>query len=326
VPYITADYAASKTTGSIEEWLAANGNINATVSQLITDVQTVIPDFFAASKSIGYTQYFNLASGFALLGEMQLWNNDYSSAIESLTSAIKTSGVRFILDSDLQTSKWVNIFKGDETANDEIMTKILFNKAEKQENDLLSLFSSLSPNIFELQPTDAIQSALQGTNRYSGTFKIFGEVGKYTRNISDPYISDMPVILYRAADVHLMLAEAYTNQGDIKIALELINQGSDSLFTPASMGIRGRVGLTSITVSGVDLQDSIKNMEDMIITERGNELAFEGKRYFDLLRIAKRRNDPEYLSDRVSLRFDDPDTISIRAYFAKSDNWYLPFK
>ncbi|MCF8378954.1 MAG: RagB/SusD family nutrient uptake outer membrane protein [Bacteroidales bacterium] len=325
IPYLTIDYTASGASISIKDWLAANGGVNATVDQLILDVQSIIPDFYPASQSISSTQYFNLASAYALIGEMQLWNNDYSAAIESLTSSVQTSTSRFILDADLKTTKWANIFKGDETANDEILTKILFNKAEKQENDFLTLFSDLSPNIIELEPTAAILSVLEGTYRYSGTF-YSNEVSKYTRTATDPYTSDMPVILYRAADIHLMLAEAYNNLGYVEVALDLINNGSDSLFTPASMGVRGRLSLPSLTVSGVDLQDSIKNMEDLIIEERGHEMAFEGKRYFDLLRIARRRNDPNYLSDHIQLRFDNPDTTNIKNFFANQDNWYLPFE
>lgn len=325
VPYLTKDYTASGGSGSIEEWLAANGSTSVNLAQLMSDVEAVIPDYFPASQSIAYTQYFNLASAYALLGEMELWDNDYAAAIESLTSSIKTSSSRFILDADLKTTKWLNIFKGDETANDEIMTKILFNKAEKQENGLLPLFSDLSPNVMKLQPTNKIISDLAGTNRYSGTFSSTGGIIKYTRTASDPYTSDMPVLLYRAADVHLMLAEAYTNLGFFKLALDLVNNGSDSLFTPASMGIRGRLSLTPLTINGTDLQDSIINMENLIIEEKGHEMAFEGKRYFDLLRIAKRRNDPDYLSNHILTRFDNPDTTNIKYFFQNQENWYLPF-
>jgi starch-binding outer membrane protein, SusD/RagB family len=50
--------------------------------------------------------------------------------------------------------------------------------------------------------------------------------------------------------------------------------------------------------------DSITNLiEDYIIAERALELAFEGKRWFDLVRVAERRNDPAYLADKVAAKF-----------------------
>jgi tetratricopeptide (TPR) repeat protein len=324
VPYLTGEYAAEGSRQSIDAWLEDNATGLVTVAQLIADTEEILSDF--NPSAISATQYFNLASANALLGEMHLWENQYEEAVESLLASVRTSSNRFILDSDLQTTKWANIFKGDETANDEIMTKILFNKTEKQENDLVPVFSGVSPNTRQLQPTAAILTAITGTHRFAGTFKNSAEVGKYTRTATNPYLSDMPVILYRAADVHLMLAEAYANMGEIKIALDLLNNGSDSLFTPASMGIRGRLSLSSVALTGTSAQDSIVKMENLIITERGREMAFEGKRYFDLLRIAKRRNNPDFLSDHVMLRFADPDTLFIRTFFNNPANWYLPFE
>jgi hypothetical protein len=47
-------------------------------------------------------------------------------------------------------------------------------------------------------------------------------------------------------------------------------------------------------------------IEDLIIDERTLELAFEGKRWFDLVRIAERRNDPAYLTNKVAAKFSDP--------------------
>ncbi len=47
-----------------------------------------------------------------------------------------------------------------------------------------------------------------------------------------------------------------------------------------------------------------KMVEDLIMVERSMELAFEGKRWFDLVRVAKRRG-PAYLADKISSKFFD---------------------
>ena len=66
-------------------------------------------------------------------------------------------------------------------------------------------------------------------------------------------------------------------------------------------------------------------IEDLIIQERAMELAFEGKRWFDLVRIANRRGEPAYLADKVAAKFEDPATAEyIRTKLMDPANWYLP--
>jgi len=71
-----------------------------------------------------------------------------------------------------------------------------------------------------------------------------------------------------------------------------------------------------------DVQDAV---EDIIIDEMGLELAFEGTRFFDLSRVARRRNDPTYLAKRVAARSGQTD-MTLYNYLSQSEkNWYLPF-
>jgi hypothetical protein len=66
-------------------------------------------------------------------------------------------------------------------------------------------------------------------------------------------------------------------------------------------------------------------IEDLIMQERSLELAFEGKRWFDLVRIANRRGDPAYLADKVAAKFEDPSTAEqVRNKLMDPNNWYLP--
>ena len=68
-------------------------------------------------------------------------------------------------------------------------------------------------------------------------------------------------------------------------------------------------------------QDDVvqKCVEDLIVDEEAMELAFEGTRFFDLMRVAHRRSDPDYLASRVSRR--DP---SLRGKLQNPKNWYFP--
>ena len=68
------------------------------------------------------------------------------------------------------------------------------------------------------------------------------------------------------------------------------------------------------------------NIEDLIMQERQLELAFEGKRWFDLMRVARRRNDNAYLANKVAAKFDDPvKAEEVRQRLLNEENWYLPF-
>jgi hypothetical protein len=65
-------------------------------------------------------------------------------------------------------------------------------------------------------------------------------------------------------------------------------------------------------------------IEDLIIAERSLELAYEGKRWFDLVRVAERRGDPAFLADKVAAKFEGtPDYNTIHAKLMNPDNWYL---
>lgn len=66
-------------------------------------------------------------------------------------------------------------------------------------------------------------------------------------------------------------------------------------------------------------------VENLIIDEMALEGAFEGYRFFDLMRVALRRNSPEYLADPISRRNGEVDE-TLRNLLMTPDNWYLPLK
>ncbi|MBA4300410.1 MAG: RagB/SusD family nutrient uptake outer membrane protein [Cyclobacterium sp.] len=72
--------------------------------------------------------------------------------------------------------------------------------------------------------------------------------------------------VYRYAEVLLLMAEALNEQGKTAAAIPLLNQ------------VRARAGLAAITAS------SQANVREAIFKERRVELAFENKRWFDIMR------------------------------------------
>ena len=84
-------------------------------------------------------------------------------------------------------------------------------------------------------------------------------------------------IFYRYADILLMKAEACIYSGRGQDALDLITE------------IRTRANALPDTEQSPSVDD-VNGLTDYLVAERAREFAFEGKRWYDLLRNAKRNN------------------------------------
>jgi hypothetical protein len=111
-----------------------------------------------------------------------------------------------------------------------------------------------------------------------------------------------------------------------------------------NQGIRGRAGLKEVPIDSAryfnmsvpaprPLTDAegLKNaVEDIIIAEDALELAYEGERWPDLLRVAIRRNNPAFIADKIYNKLLKSGLSSGAASQARaklmSKNWFLPFK
>jgi hypothetical protein len=167
--------------------------------------------------------------------------------------------------------------------------------------------------------------------------------------------------LYRAATLHLRYAEAANRDGRRKLAFALMNQGIGTTYNNSAIsdktnlmntlfdvypynfdarngdnpsfraswyrntGIRGRAYLQNTPVVG----DSTIAIENSLIQEAGLELAYEGQRWGDLLRVALRRNDPNFIADKVYAKLrkaNNPNAEAVKAKLMDKNNWFLPFK
>ncbi len=82
---------------------------------------------------------------------------------------------------------------------------------------------------------------------------------------------------------------------------------------------------SAITDSLQHLQYQMERVEDLIMDEEALEFAFEGHRYYDLMRVAMRRGDPAYLADKVARRSGSRDE-RLYNHLKTESNWYLPFE
>jgi hypothetical protein len=120
------------------------------------------------------------------------------------------------------------------------------------------------------------------------------------------------VIIYKTHNYTLQVAEAYNRLGMSDKAITLVNE------VRLSLGIRP-VGLTA--------NASMEEVEDMIMKERCMEMAFENQAWYDLVRVAKRRNDPNYLIEKVVANTPPDRRDFVRANLEKhADTWWqLPY-
>jgi hypothetical protein len=65
-------------------------------------------------------------------------------------------------------------------------------------------------------------------------------------------------------------------------------------------------------------------VEDLIIDEMALELAFEGTRFSDLYRVAKRRSNPDYLAKHVAKRHTGEIDPKLRSRLGNMSSWFLP--
>lgn len=65
-----------------------------------------------------------------------------------------------------------------------------------------------------------------------------------------------------------------------------------------------------------------RKVEDMLVDEQALELAFEGYRYYDLMRVAMRRNDNSYLAEKIAMRNGTLDA-ALKAKLEDRNNWFI---
>jgi len=120
-------------------------------------------------------------------------------------------------------------------------------------------------------------------------------------------------IIYRLSDVILMKAEALIEmETDYEEAIRLINM----TYTRAN-------NLSNVNELKLSNYNSKVEMEKLLMRERQRELMFEGKRWFDLLRLARRENSPSPLMNYVIKKFSGNTSIQSSKMMVM-DALYLP--
>ena len=142
-------------------------------------------------------------------------------------------------------------------------------------------------------------------------------LSKTLRSESEAYAN---WIIYRLSDMLLIKAEALIERGqgdDFDKAFALI----DIVNKRANDAVGGT---RSSTLKKTDYIDSKAAMEDLLIAERQREFLFEGKRWYDLVRLARRDGKNTRLVNLVTRKYQE-NVNALKIKLADPNIIYFPY-
>jgi len=107
------------------------------------------------------------------------------------------------------------------------------------------------------------------------------------------------------------------------LALQTFNGITTQAYT--MKGTRARVGVAPLAIERPNDNDVIKQVDKLILQEAAMETAFEGRRWSDIVRIAKRYpEDPDFLAEIVSKKYPANLRTSMTARLKNPASWHFP--
>jgi starch-binding outer membrane protein, SusD/RagB family len=104
--------------------------------------------------------------------------------------------------------------------------------------------------------------------------------------------------------------------------LLIMNGAYGSDFTH---GTRYRVRAAPLRLDPASNESMIKQVDRLILEEKALEASFEGMRWFDLVRFAKRYNDPSILANAVAKKYPPNQQAAIIARLSNKNYWSFPY-
>lgn len=316
VPYVTQpssndriDFFVEKTNG--EEILAAvKADLNA-VRNLMPEHPTTEMSKSRATKGAAN----------ALLADICLWQFEYDQCIEYIDEVEKS--LEYFLVPSLE---WYgNYNPGFSLEN---IFEIYYSKPEALPNSFaLKTYSSTrgrapffaSDYAVEVLGPDLDQAGeeIRGEGSLSDNniddyqiWKYIGELPDRTTTRSSATDASANFIIYRLADLYLMKAEAYS-------------QKENPNFTDASKYL----SLVSerVLMDPHQIYSDAEKYEEVILEERAKELAFEGKRWYDLLRMGRRSEQGKIkLIEILITNVPSTQKLVMKSKLSDPNGWYMP--
>jgi starch-binding outer membrane protein, SusD/RagB family len=290
--------------------------LKTALKELIANRDFAIADYRTLEETKGRA---TKAAFDALIADIALWLFDYETCIKYTDNILANE--KYVL---LPNVRWFEIFYPGNSL--EGIFEFQLDQSKSQSNATFGL-TNYNQNRANYVPSPKTYPMFafdyESKEMYRGeqaTIKKYGEdnyiIWKYVGRAPDgsslrtgTETSSCNWIVYRYADIMLMKAEALSQLERYSEALQLIND------------IRERADVTPVVIA-----NSKTAFEDAILNERALELAYEGKRWFDLLRMG-RRNNYARKSDLISLIIQKVPSTQKRILATKLTNplgWYMP--
>ena len=217
----------------------------------------------------------------ALQADVYLWREQYDQCLAACDKVIQSGQIGM-----MSRFTWFNAVFAEGNSDESIFE---FQFDQQKTNPFFQMFRTgavrryvAAPRVLDIvytldyeDPDNYDERGLGASLRGDGTiWKYLGLNASTSRTEATSYAH---WIVYRYPDILLMKAEALAYLGDGTQALALIEQ------------VRVRSNALDATRQDVDPADT-EGITNYILEERAREFAFEGKRWYDVLRCAKRNN------------------------------------
>jgi len=255
----------------------------------------------------------------ALQADVFLWREKYKPASDAAQKVMDNA----TLYSLVPGANWLNIFSQKNTS--ESVFEVEYDYTINETNGLIGAIGNFNVNdvLVSYFNTDEGQNNAQGIRGLNKTFISGNAFWKYrgfssaSNNVVRP-TNDPDFIVYRLSDVMLMKAEALVNIQDA----DSVNEKMQAIDIINAIRTRGQVP----PYDYLDGNAPGALLMDLILKERAMELAGEGKRWFDLVRGAKRNNNanPNFLIDRIVQSRSVGDRALVKSRIIDPRSWYMP--
>lgn len=268
------------TVSDDQDFTLAKSSESEVLQQLIKDLNEAE---VAAQASFGNNMHnkgrFTKAGINALLADVYLWSEKYEETIAAADKVIASGQYGLVAGNNA----WYSTLFGTGNSSESIF-EIQYGAQRHPYFTIIQnqrRFSAAPHVLEEVYTIDYLDPEMYDIRGAGASLRADGRIWKYigeSANVERSDVAPYPNwVVYRYADVLLMKAEA----------LAQLNRGQEALDIVKM--IRDRARALPATEVGVE-PDDINGITDYILAERAREFAFEGKRWFDVLRNSRRNN------------------------------------
>ena len=276
-----------------------------------------------------------LIDGFPLISDNYTTGNYYGNAFTEIfglgNSSESIFELMFMNDDDMLANSAVSSFYGNATTFPGLVRPADFIGTDVSDESFSIFLSKYDSRFYEnLQPVQG-QTNTYGINKYAYQQSMIN-IGKAEpeANYGGAYAEGKchaNWVIYRLSDVMLMKAEALVEMVNEDDATEAGKQQADSLLNQAFIIVNAINKRSNFDKEKKDLDRNNFStkalMRALVIEERQRELMFEGKRWYDLVRRARRDGNSNYLIGVVARKGSSGSALSSK--LSRMDAIYWPY-